>query len=334
MNAKDLQRRAFVADAHADSLMWNRDLTELSSEGHLDFPRLRQAGVKLQCFTVVTRGFPIVGGFRIFAAYRRWPRRASRGEWARAQWQIDQLAEFCRRSNGKVALVRSAADMERNLVEDRLSAVLGIEGAHALERDAGRVRELFVQGVRFMSLTHLSNNELGGSSFPMMPEKGLTKLGGEVLEAMAEVGMIVDVAHASDSTLRDILAHPGARPFCSHTGVRGIRNGWRNLPDHALRTIAERGGVVGILFATVYLGGKQIADVVRHIEHAMAVMGEDGVALGSDFDGMVPLPRGMKGVGDLYLLTDALLQRHSAARVEKILGGNLRRFFAESLPAA
>src|SRR5262249_38413473 len=161
-----------------------------------------------------------------------------------------------------------------------LSAVLGVEGAHALERQAHRVQELFARGVRFMSLTHLSNNELGGSSFPLMPQKGLTALGREVLEAMVQVGMSVDVAHASDATLRDILSHPRARPFCSHTGVRGIQGGWRNLPDDALRTIAERGGVAAILFGTVYLGGKEIADVVRHIEHALAVMGEDGVALG------------------------------------------------------
>ncbi len=333
MNALELQHRAFVADAHADSLMWNRDLTRESSEGHLDFPRLQQAGIKLQCFTVVTRGLPIVGGFPLFAAYRRWPRGACRSAWTRAQWQIDRLEEFCRRSDGKVALALTAADIERNLAEGRLSAILGIEGAHALERDSGRVQQLFTRGVRFMSLTHLSNNELGGSSFPAMPEKGLTKLGQEVLDVMVHAGMSVDLAHASDSTLHDILAHPRARPFCSHTGVRAVAGGGRNLADDALRMIADRGGVVGILFATVYLGGKQIDDVVRHIEHAIAVMGEDGVGLGSDFDGMVPLPRKMKDVRDLHLLTAAMLQRHPEARVEKILGGNLRRFFAETLPA-
>jgi len=334
MNARELQQRAFVADAHADSLMWNRDLTEQSSAGHVDFPRLRHAGVKLQCFTVVTQGFPIVGGFPLFAAYRRWPREAWRSEWTRAQWQIHRLEELCRRSSGQVELVRSAADISRNFAQGRLSAVLGVEGAHVLEGDGSRVQELFDRGVRFMSLTHLSNNELGGSSFPLMPRKGVTALGREVLEAMAQLGISVDVAHASDATLRDILSHPRGRPFCSHTGVRGIQGGWRNLPDDALRTIAERGGVVAILFATVYLGGNQIADVVRHIEHAMAVMGEDGVALGSDFDGMVPLPKGMKDVRDLHLLTDALLERHPEARVEKILGGNLRRFLNETLPSA
>src|SRR5712664_3445084 len=159
MDAQELQRRAFVADAHADSLMWNRDLTVQSAEGHVDFPRLQQAGVKLQCFTIVTRGLPIVGAFPIFAAYRGWPRRARRGEWARASWQIDRMEEFCRRSAGKAAIARGAGEIEQNLRAGRLSAVFGIEGGHALEGRLDRVRELFARGVRFMGLTHLGNNE-------------------------------------------------------------------------------------------------------------------------------------------------------------------------------
>lgn len=332
MNAIEFQRRWFVADAHADSLMWNRDLTERSSEGHVDFPRLQEAGIDLQCFTIVTRGFPIIGGFPLFAAYRQWPAAARRGEWRRALWQIDRLADFCSRSAGAVALVRSAKDIDSNRSAGRLSAILGVEGAHALEGDASRVRELFDRGVRFMSLTHLSNNELGGSSFPLLRKKGLTALGREVLDAMVQAGMTVDLAHAAEATLRDILAHERARPFCSHTGVRSAAGNWRNLSDETLRAIAERGGVVGILFATVYLGGRSVDDVVRHIERAVSVIGEDAVALGSDFDGMVPLPDGMRDVCDLHVLTSALLNRIPEARVEKILGGNLRRFFSETLP--
>lgn len=333
MDAQDFQRQAFVADAHADSLMWNRDLTISSEEGHVDFPRLREAGVKLQCFTVVTRGLPLVGAFPLFAAYRRWPRAARGSEWARASWQIEQLEEFCRRSGGTAAIAGRARDIRDNLHTGRLSAVLGVEGAHALEGRVGRVRELFARGVRFMGLVHLGNNELGGSSFPWLRSKGLSQFGREVLDEMAEVGMSVDVAHASPKAVDDILAHAKARPFCSHTGVRAEAGSWRNLGDAALRRIADKGGVVGIIFGTVFLGGKDLLDVVRHIEHAVNVMGEDAVGLGSDFDGMVPLPRGMRDVRDLHRLTNALLRRFPEARVEKILGQNLRRFFEATFPA-
>ena len=327
-------RRALIADAHADSLMWNRDLNARSEEGHVDFARLADAGVKLQCFTLVTHGFPFVGGFPIFAARHGWPASARRSPWTRALWQIDRLEAFCRDSQGRAAIARVRSDLPRNLAEGRLSAVLGVEGAHALEGRAERVAELFRRGVRFIGLTHLSNNALGGSSFPLMGNRGLTPHGREVLDAMAALGMAVDVAHASRRTLAEVLEHP-VTPFCSHTGVAACAGSWRNLDDAALRRIAEKRGVIAIIFGTVYLGGRAIADVVRHIEHALEVAGEDAVALGSDFDGMVPLPKGMRDVRDLPKLTEALLERgHPEARVEKVLGGNLFRFFGEVFPEA
>ncbi|NBD13569.1 dipeptidase [Corallococcus silvisoli] len=327
----ELHRRWCIADGHADSLMWNRDLCERSSEGHVDFPRLREAGVKLQCFTLVTRGFPFIGGFPLFAAWRKWPREARGSEWTRALWQIERLDAFCARSGDTVRVATTGAGLEDNLAHGRLSAVLGVEGGHAIEGQVSRLEELYRRGVRFMGLTHLSNNDLGGSSFPMMGNRGLTPLGHQVMEEMARLGMSVDVAHASEQTLTDLFAHPTVRYFCSHTGVRAAGGGWRNLSDAALRTIAQRGGVVGIILAPVYLGGDTMDDVVRHVEHAVNVMGEEGVGVGSDYDGMVALPRGMRDVTDLPLLTEALLKRHPEAWVERVLGGNFRRYFRETL---
>src|SRR5687768_14581219 len=228
-DVKELHQRWCIADGHADSLMWNRDLCARSTQGHVDFPRLREAGVKLQCFTLVTRGFPFIGGFPAFAAWRGWPREARRSEWSRAVWQIDRLAEFCRRSEGRVRITTTAALLEDNLAHGRLSAVLGVEGGHAIEGRVERLAELHRLGVRFMGLTHLSNNELGGSSFPMMGNRGLTPLGHQVVEEMARVGLSVDVAHASERTLEELFAYRSVRYFSSHTGVRGAGGGWRNL---------------------------------------------------------------------------------------------------------
>nr|WP_233601603.1 membrane dipeptidase [Corallococcus sp. AB038B] len=330
-DVKELHRQWCIADGHADSLMWNRDLCERSTEGHVDFPRLREAGVKLQCFTLVTRGFPFIGGFPLFAAWRKWPREARGSEWTRALWQIEKLDSFCARSGDTVRVATTGAALEDNLAHGRLSAVLGVEGGHAIEGQVERIAELHRRGVRFMGLTHLSNNDLGGSSFPMMGNRGLTPLGNQVMEEMARLGMSVDVAHASEQTLTDLFAHPTVRYFCSHTGVRAAGGGWRNLSDAALRTIAQRGGVVGIILAPVYLGGDTWDDVVRHVEHAVDVMGEEGVGVGSDYDGMVALPRGMRDVTDLPRLTEALLKRHPESWVERVMGGNFRRYFRETL---
>jgi len=311
--------------------MWNRDLTARLRKGQLDFPRLAEAGVRIQCFTVVTRGYPVVDGMRAFGALRGWPAAARRGPWARALFQLDRMHALCDRVEGSVRIAGTSAELEDNLAYGRISAVLGVEGAQALEGRPERVSELRARGVRFMSLTHLSNNELGGSSSPLMGDRPLTPLGREVVDAMAAARLSVDVAHASHRTFRDLAAQRAARLFCSHTGVTGATRSWRNLEDAELRVLAERGGVVGILFATIYLGGREIDDVVRHLEHALDVCGEDAVALGSDFDGIVPLPRGLRDVTDVWKVVDALARRQPAAVVEKVAWANWRRFFRETL---
>jgi membrane dipeptidase len=320
-----------LADGHADSLLWNRDLTVRQRRGHVDFPRLREAGVRIQCFTVVTRGYPVVDGVGALGAVRGWPRAARRDPWARCRFQLDRMEALCAASGGAVAIAATAAALEEHLASGRVAAVLGIEGAHALEGRPERVRELRSRGVGFMSLTHLGNNALGGSSSPLMGNRPLTPLGRAVLDEMAVARMAVDLAHASPRTLADVLAHGGPRPFCSHTGVAGATPSWRNLDDAALRAVAGRGGVVGIIFGTIYLGGRRLDDVVRHVEHALDVAGEDAVAFGSDFDGLVPLPRGMRDVTDVPRLVAALARRRPARVVEKVAWLNWRRFLGEAL---
>jgi membrane dipeptidase len=319
--------RTPIADGHADSLMWNRDLTARQRRGQLDFPRLVEAGVRLQCFTVVTRGYPVVDGLGVLAAVRRWPAAARAGPWARCLFQLERMRELCDRSGGLVRVAATPAALEEAIAAGSIAAVLGVEGAHALEGRPERVAELAARGVRFMGLTHLANNALGGSSSPLMGDRGLSSLGREALDAMAAAGLAIDLAHASHRTIRDSLAHGGPRPMCSHTGVSGAHRSWRNLDDAELRAIADRGGVVGIIFATIYLGGRALGDVVRHIEHALDVAGEDAVAFGSDFDGMVPVPRELHDVTGLPRLVDALAERRPAAIVEKVAWRNWRRFF-------
>jgi len=320
-----------LADGHADSLLWNRDLTVRHRRGHVDFPRLGEAGVRIQCFTVVTRGYPLLDGVGALGAARGWPRAARRGPWARCAFQLDRMEAGCAASGGAVGIAGTAAALEEHLAAGRIAAVLGVEGGQALEGRTERVRELRARGVAFMSLTHLANNELGGSSTPLMGNRPLTPLGRSVLDEMAAAGMALDLAHASPRTLADALAHRRARPLCSHTGVAGATPGWRNLDDAALRAIADRGGVVGIIFGTIYLGGRRLEDVVRHVEHALRVAGEDAVGFGSDFDGLVPLPRGMRDVTDVPRLVEALARRQPARVVEKVAWLNWRRFFAGAL---
>ncbi len=328
--ARALHRTAYVADAHADALLWNRDLRVRQRRGHVDFVRLAEAGVRLQAFTVVSRGFPFIGGFPAFALAHGWPLEAIRSPWRRALFQIERLTLTC--ATGAAVLATTPAALAAAEREGKLACVLGVEGGHAIEGQVDRVAELARGGVAFMGLTHLVPNELGGSSFPLRGRRGLTTLGGQVLEAMAAHGLAVDVAHASPRLLTALLARDQPRIFCSHTGVAALGPQWRNLDDVALRRIADRGGVVGIIFGTPYLGSRRLEAVADHLEHAVRVAGEEAVCLGSDFDGLVPLPAGMRDVTDLWKLTAILLARgHSRVRLERILGLNLRRFLSEVL---
>jgi len=321
-----------LADAHADSLMWNRDLTLASEEGHVDFPRLRQAGARLQCFTVVTRGLPVIDGFSVFARSRGWPAHARASEWTRCTWQLDRLAHFCRQSEGAASIAATRAQLAANREAGRLSAVLGIEGAHALEGQVDRVAALFERGVGFLSLTHLANNELGGTSTRFHGNRPLTDLGRQVLEAMAAAGMSLDLAHASPAMLPELLTYRGPI-FISHTGVSAATRLWRNVGDEVLSAIAAKGGVVGIIFAPQYVGGRALSHVVKHVVHAVKVMGEEGVVLGSDFDGMIRLADGIGDARDLPKVAAALLAAGLPERVvDKVCYRNLDGFFDRTLP--
>ena len=106
--ARALHRTAYVADAHADALLWNRDLRTRQRRGHVDFVRLGEAGVRLQVFTVVSRGFPFIGGFPALALAHGWPLEAVRSPWTRALFQIGRLTRAC--EAGAAVLARTPAE--------------------------------------------------------------------------------------------------------------------------------------------------------------------------------------------------------------------------------
>jgi membrane dipeptidase len=148
-------------------------------------------------------------------------------------------------------------------------------------------------------------------------------------------GLIVDLAHVNRRGFFDAVAATATAPIVSHTGVAGVRAHWRNIDDEQIRAVAERGGVVGVIFAPRYLGGDGVEAVCDHLLHIMNVGGEGVPALGSDFDGAVKPPRGLEDVAALPALTAALLGRGvSRAAVKKLLGENALRVLADVPPAA
>ncbi|MDT5269781.1 MAG: rane dipeptidase [Acidobacteriota bacterium] len=338
-----LHATLLVADMHADTLLWDRDVLARSARGHVDVPRLAEGGVALQFFTVVSKT-PYAAnydsnpegldGVTAIAFAERWPLRALRSLRERALYQARKLNEAATRSGGRFTVIRTADDLAR-FVERRKSdpqlvaGLLGLEGAYPLEGDVAGVDALFDAGFRMMAPTHFYDNEWGGSAHGVN-KTGLTDKGREMVRRMEARGMLVDLAHASAATITDVVAVSTRPLVVSHTGVRGTCDNNRNLSDEQLRKIATKGGVVGIGYWDAATCGLDAHAVARAIRHAANVIGVEHVALGSDFDGAVTEPFDTTGV---VLVTDALLEEgFNEEEVSAIMGGNVFRLLAETLP--
>lgn len=341
--ATNLHGGLLVADLHADSLLWGRDLLERSDRAQVDIPRLINGNVALQVFSVVTkspRGQNIeentgdTDNITLLAIAQRWPLRTWFSLKERALYQAERLRAFAGQSDGRFALIRTQRDLRifldrRRLEPGIVSGLLALEGAHVLEGEAANVDAMYDAGYRMMSLAHFFDSELAGSAHGV-GKGGLTELGREVVSRMEERAMIVDLAHASDRQIDDVLAMATRPVVVSHTGVRGVCDNRRNLSDDQLRAIAAKGGLVGIGFWSTAVCGTDATAIAKAIKYTVGVAGVDNVALGSDFDGAVPTPFDATG---MVKLTEALLAEGlSRDDIGKVMGGNEIRFMLDNLP--
>jgi membrane dipeptidase len=340
--AKKLHGGLFVADFHADSLLWNYDLNQLQSHNHIDVPRLLEGNVALQAFTIVTktpRNMNIESNtgdsdnIFLLALAQRQPLENLTSLTKRALWQALMLREHAANSGGRLILIENKADLanfvERRKTEKITGGWLGIEGAHALDGNLDNVDVLFHAGVRMMSPSHFFDSEMGGSAHGV-EKYGLTEKGKGMIRRMEAKGMLVDVAHASAKAIDDVLALATKPVVVSHTGVKGTCDNNRNLSDDQLRRIAATGGVVGIGYWETAVCGDDAVAIAKAIKYAADLIGADHVALGSDYDGAVTVPFDTSGVA---LVTEALLNAGmTEADIVKIMGGNILRLLSENLP--
>ncbi len=320
--ARALHDRHPAIDLHADTLMWSRwfgydllarhrpPLPLNALAGHVDLPRMREGGVGAQFFGLVS--LPV---------FKRTPglRRA-------IDEQIDVLEELLVRT-GDLRLAHTGQDVERARREGALAALLGIEGAHALEGDLDNLEHFAKRGVRYLGLLHFSANEAGFPAYGRgARDEGLTPWGRDLVARCEAHDVIVDLAHINKRGFLDACAIAKKPPIVSHTGVLGAFEHWRNIDDEQLRAVADRGGCVGVIFCPRYLGGGDVDAVVRHLRHILDVVGEDCPALGSDWDGFIIPTRGLADPTGLPALTAALLEAGISERViAKILRDNVVR---------
>lgn len=261
-------------------------------------------------------------------------------------------------------LVETGADLDRAHRERKFGQVFTFQGTEPLGEDLERIPMFRKLGVRVIQLTHNRRNIVGDGA--MEPgNAGLSRYGHEVVERLNAEKIVVDLAHGSQRTMREGILASKAPPLISHTGCRALSDLPRCTSDEELRLLADRGGVAGMIFWPYLRRDTQpmAIDLVRHIEHAIDVCGEDHVGLGSDTP-VTPVDRTRQfeqenreniadmveqGVfergrpKDLYLfipdlnradryevLAGMLARRgHSEARIAKIMGGNFVRVLRE-----
>jgi membrane dipeptidase len=260
--------------------------------------------------------------------------------------------------------VQKAADLERARNERRLGIIFTFQGTEPLGEEADRITMFREMGLRVMQLTHNRRNLVGDGC--MEPgNAGLSNFGRQVVERLNAERLVIDLSHGSQRTTLEAIRASAAPVLIGHTGCRALSDLPRNAGDAELRAMADKGGVAGIIFWPYLRVDTQpmASDVIRHLEHAIKVCGEDHVGIGTDGD-VAPVNRtpewesenrewirGAKQDGifkatrpdDLYtfipdlnvanrfeVLAARLSARgHSDARIEKILGGNFARVMRE-----
>jgi membrane dipeptidase len=347
----ELHRRALVVDAHSDvteAIRYEQyDLGIAHTDHHQDIPRMQQGGLKAEFFSI----FVQPGRFLPEQFFDE------------AQTQISAVQKAIGAHPGELAMARTARDVRENARRGRISVLLGIEGGHLLlpgteEEQLDHLRVFAFQGARYLTLTWANSNPIGGSSGDDGQTQGLTSFGRRVIAELERLGMLVDLAHASDPLFWDAIRAANKPLLVSHSSARAIANHPRNLTDAQLLAVARGGGAVCVNFSNGFLDeafrkaaipvanrtkdlrtserrkafeAAQLPEVpvsrlVDHIEHMVRVAGADHVCLGSDFDGVPMVPKGLDDVSKLPVITAELLRRGMGrAEVEKVLGLNLLR---------
>ncbi|MBR6114816.1 MAG: dipeptidase [Oscillospiraceae bacterium] len=298
---------------------------------HIDLEKMRRGDYMLQCFAAF-----------VFLGEKQDPTVV-------ALEVMDQFFRAMEKYPDQIAQVKTWADIERNRIEEKISALLTIEESGSCHGEPELLRMFYRLGARIMSLTWNFENEIAwpnridmrtGECSPET-EHGLKDKAYAFIDEMERLGMIVDVSHLSDAGFWDV-ARVAKRPFiATHSNARAVCGHVRNLTDEMLRAIADKGGLTGINYCPEFIDPNPdpkarrstVALMARHIDHIRSVGGIDMIALGSDFDGIEP-PLEMYDCSCLPMLEHELHRGgFSDDEIEKIFHGNALRLLKEFLPA-
>jgi membrane dipeptidase len=332
--AVDVYLSSDVIDLHTDSFIWSRLGYDLSRRhrsrlrgtpfyNQVDFPRAREAALGGVVWSITTNPF-----------------RTARGRRRTFLRNLARLRELIEQHPDELRVVRSRSDYEEAKAQGLLACWVGVQGGNALDESLDALHAIPDDLITRITLVHFTRSRIGLSSAnTRRPNAGLSPFGRDFVASLVERRILVDLAHINRGGFFDALQVMPADVPCvvSHTGVKAERDVFRNLDDDQLRAVAERGGTVGIMYQANFIDDTWydygLSRIVDHMQHVVRVAGEDHVSLGSDWDGMIILPRDMRDVTELPRLVEEMLRRGwTPTRVQKILGGNYLRVLGAVRP--
>ena len=241
---------------------------------------------------------------------------------------LDGIESLVASNSQYVGLARTPDELYQLKHEGKKAIMMGIENGYAIGHDLSLVERFRQRGVVYMTLCHNGDNDICDSARGNAEHGGLSDFGREVIKEMNRVGMMVDLSHAAESSFWDALKVSQTPIVCSHSSCRALCDHPRNLTDEQMRALANAGGVMQITFYNGFLrtdGQATIEDAVRHINHAVSIMGIEHVGIGTDFDGDGGVP-GIANASELINLTRLLRQvGYSADQLRLLWGENFLR---------
>jgi len=263
--AKKLAQDAIIVDTHIDApenleSKWN-DLGISVPEREFDYPRAREGGLDVAWMSIYTSHEEDEAG----------------KAWQIANSQIDHVEALVQRHPDKFALLRSPQDVDKLRAGGKVLLPLGMENGAPIGDDLGKLKFFFDRGVRYITLAHGGNNRIADSSYQDTGKwGGLSPFGEQVVKEMNRLGIIVDISHVSDDTVRDVLRITDVPVIASHSGLRHFTPEFnRNMPDDIAKAVAKKGGVIQLAFGTAFLDRKQSAETMER-RRAVAQMEKDG----------------------------------------------------------
>ncbi len=227
-----------------------------------------------------------------------------------------------------LSIARTPVNLYVNKLAGRKSIMLGIENGLALESDINNVKHFANRGIVYITLCHNGDNDICDSARGSNTHNGVSAWGEKVIKEMNAQGVMVDLSHAAEKSFYDALDISATPIVCSHSNCKSLCDHPRNLTDDQLRKLAQKGGVAQITLYHGFVckdGEATILDAMKHLEHAISIMGIDHVGLGTDFDGDGGI-RGLANSSELMNFTIELMRRrYSIEDMEKIWGGNWLR---------